>query len=248
VHEVWRRWRRIADAYDPPGLLLGEAYAFDAAELARFYGDGDELSLVFGFKLLHAPFEADALRAVVEELDAALPLPAWTGSNHDDQRLATRWAGGDERKARMALLLLLTLRGVPVLYMGDELALENGVVPPDRVLDVADPPRDPWRTPFPWSSRGAEWRDPWLPFTPTRRNAAESETLAVTRELITVRRGISGGYETLPSSPGTWSYRRGSGHTVVLCFEGRAPVDGEPLVAVGEPGEPWSAALYPPGG
>jgi alpha-glucosidase len=247
VHDVWRRWRRIADAYDPPRVLLGEAYTLDPVELAK-YVRPDELDLVFGFRLLHAAFEADALRRVVEDVELAFGerLPAWAGSNHDDQRLATRWAGGDETKARMALLLLLTLRGVPVLYMGDELALENGDVPADRVLDVADPPRDPWRTPFPWSSRGAEWRDPWLPFTPTPRNAEESETLAFTRELIRARAEVNGGYETLPSPPGTWVYRRGSGHTVVLCFEGRTAVEGEPLLAVGEPGEPWSGALLRP--
>jgi alpha-glucosidase len=247
VHDVWRRWRRVADEYEPRRLLLGEAYTLDPVDLAR-YVRPDELDLVFGFRLLHAPFEADALREVVEQLDAAFgeALPAWAGSNHDDQRLATRWAGGDETKARMALLLLLTLRGVPVLYMGDELALENGEVPADRVLDVADPPRDPWRTPFPWSRDGAEWRDPWLPFTPTERNVRESGTLGFTRELIRLRRELGGGYETVPSPPGTWVYRRGSGHTVVLCFEGRTAVEGEPLLAVGEPGDPWSGALLRP--
>ena len=64
-------------------------------------------------------------------------------------RLATRWAGGDERKARAALFLLLTLRGTPFLYQGDELALLDGEVPEDRLLDIADPPRDSCRTPMP---------------------------------------------------------------------------------------------------
>jgi alpha-glucosidase len=246
VHEVWRSWRRVADSYEPPRLLLGEAYVLNAERLARFYGNDDELNMVFAFKLMHRPFEAEALRAVVEEVEAAFPagaVPAWTGSNHDDLRLATRWAKGDERKAQMALLMLLTLRGATVLYMGDELALENGVVPPERVLDVADPPRDPGRTPFPWTREGAEWRDPWLPFTPTARNPQDSETLAFTRKLIELKRELSGGYETLESPPGTWRYRRGSGHTVTLCFDGSTPVEGAPLIAVGEPGEPWSAAL-----
>jgi alpha-glucosidase len=246
VHDIWRRWREIADAYEPPRVLLGEAYVLNAEKLAKFYGSDDELNMVFAFKLMHAPFEAERLRAVVEEIEAAFPgsaTPVWTGSNHDDLRLATRWAKGDERKARMALLMLLTLRGSTVLYMGDELALENGSVPPDRVLDCAEPSRDPGRTPFPWTREGAEWRDPWLPFTPTPRNAAESETLAFTRALIRLKREVTGSYESVPSPPGTWIYRRGSGHTVVLCFEGRAAVEGETLLAVGEPGKPWSAAL-----
>ena len=75
-------------------------------------------------------------------------------------------------------MMLLTLRGVPVLYMGDELALEDGAVPPERVHDVADPPRDPCRTPFPWTGAGAEWRNPWLPFP---RPGGTSQTSAPTR-------------------------------------------------------------------
>jgi alpha-glucosidase len=147
--------------------------------------------------------------------------------------------------------MLLTLRGVPVLYMGDELALENGEVPPERVVDCAEPSRDPGRTPFPWTRDGVEWRDPWLPFTPTERNVEAERgdpgsTLAFARALIRLRRELSGGYETLPSPAGTWAYRRGSGHRVVLCFSGRAEVEGEVLASVGDPGEPWSGVLLAP--
>lgn len=248
THGILRRWRAIADSYDPERVLLGEAYVLDPERLATYYGDGDdELNLAFAFKLLHSDLRAEPLRDVVEQVERCFPpqaLPAWAGSNHDNSRLATRWAGGDERKARVALAMLLTLRGAPVLYMGDELALEDGVVPPDRVRDVAEPPRDPGRTPFPWTRDGAEWRDPWLPFTPTARNVEESRTLPLARELIRLRRELSGSYETLASPAGTWAFRRGSGHTVVLCFEGSARVAGEPLLAVGEPGEPWSAGIY----
>jgi alpha-glucosidase len=250
THEILRRWRQIADGYDPARVLLGEAYVLDPERLAAYYGNGeDELDLAFVFKPLHSAFAAETLREIVEEVERSFPpqaLPAWAGSNHDNSRLATRWAGGDETKARLALLMLLTLRGVPVLYMGDELALEDGAVPPERIRDVAVPSRDPCRTPFPWTREGAEWRDPWLPFTPTARNAAESATLPFTRELIRLRRALSGSYETVPSPPGTWIYRRGSGHTVVLCFEGQAAFDGEPLIAVGEPGTPWSGVLLAP--
>jgi alpha-glucosidase len=257
THEILKRWREIADGYDPQRVLLGEAYVLDPERLASYYGNGsDELNLAFAFKLLHAPLGI-GMRDVVAEVERHFPadaLPAWAGSNHDGGRLATRWAGGDERKARLALLMLLTLRGVPVLYMGDELALEDGTVPPERVLDVADPPRDPCRTPFPWTRDGAEWREPWLPFTPTARNVADeradaTSTLHFTRELIRLRRAISGGYETLDSPPGTWVYRRGSGHTVALNLSGteqRLAGEGKLLSSVGEPGDPWSGALYAP--
>ena len=257
THEILKSWRALCETYDPPRVLLGETYVFEPDRFAAFYGSGDdELNLAFAFALLHADLEARQLRAVVETIESHLPvataLPAWTGSNHDSGRLATRWAGGDERRARLALLVLLTLRGVPVLYMGDELGLEDGDVPPDRIRDVADPPRDPCRTPFPWTRSGTEWIDPWLPFTPTARNAADERedpesTLHFTRELLRLRRSVSGVYSSLASPPGTWIYRRGSGHTVALNLSDRAQriaPAGEPLLTVGEPGEPWSGGLY----
>ncbi len=208
THEILKSWRAICETYDPPRVLLGETYVFEPGPLAAYYGSGDdELNLAFDFALTHARLEAAPLRAAVEAIEEHLPVPtallAWTGSNHDAGRLATRWAGSDERRARLALLLLLTLRGVPVLYMGAELALEDGPVPPARVRDVADPPRDPCRTPFPWTRAGAEWHNPWLPFTPTGRNVADersdqASTLHFTRELIARRREIAGGYTSLP--------------------------------------------------
>ena len=77
--------------------------------------------------------------------------------------MATRWAGGDERKHRAALFLLLTLPGSAILYQGDELGLEDGAVPADRILDLADPPRDPERTPFPWTRSGDGMAEPVAP-------------------------------------------------------------------------------------
>ncbi len=87
--------------------------------------------------------------------------------------MATRWGDGDERKARAALFLLLTLPGVAILYQGDEIALEDGAVPEDRILDIADPSRDPERTPLPWTRDGREWQEPWLPLGDTRRNVED---------------------------------------------------------------------------
>ena len=103
VHDVIRRWRTLVDAYEEPRVLVGETpVAVD--ELAAYYGDGrDELHLAFNFPFISAPFEAAALRAVVEQTEAALPpgaWPAWTGSNHDMFRFPTRWAGDDPRKVR----------------------------------------------------------------------------------------------------------------------------------------------------
>jgi alpha-glucosidase len=183
--------------------------------------------MAFDFQLLDAPFEADALRAVVAQTRAALPPGAWpavTGSNHDVHRLATRWCHGDEALARTALLMLLALPGTPFLYYGDELALEDGDVPPDRVRDVADPPRDPGRTPMPWSADGG-WGDPWLPLADASRNVAAqrvdaASTLHFTRDLIALRRRVPdlrvGSYAELDAPAGTWAWRRGESVAVGL--------------------------------
>jgi Alpha amylase, catalytic domain len=124
--------------------------------------NGDQLDLAFAFMLTHANLDAEEMRRVVAEIEAALPAhawPCWAGSNHDIGRLATRWANGDDARARCALLLLLTLRGTPCLYYGDELALTSGAVSDERVVDCATPSRDPGRTPMPWTPEGG-WHGP----------------------------------------------------------------------------------------
>jgi alpha-glucosidase len=129
--------------------------------------------------------------------------------------MATRWAGGDPDKHKAALFLLLTLPGVAILYQGDEIGLEDGVVPPDRIRDIATPSRDPERTPMPWTRDGREWQDPWLPLTNTSRNVEDQDAdpgsiLNYTRDLIRARREFSDdSYETLDGPKGVWTYRRG---------------------------------------
>ena len=106
VHDVLRRWRAIADTYQPPRVLIGETWVRDLPELASYYGEGTELHLAFNFAFATAPFEATALRTVIDATQRALgadPWPLWTASNHDIGRLATRWASGEERRVRCAL-------------------------------------------------------------------------------------------------------------------------------------------------
>src|SRR3954453_20899530 len=162
VHEIFRRWRRLVDEYQPARVLLGETWVMELDRLARFYGTGeDELHLAFNFPFTFSPLEAPALRAVVEATEAALPekaWPVWMLSNHDLPRFPTRMADGDERKVRAAIFLLLTLRGTPVLYYGDELGMPQAVVPRERERDMAG--RDGAGTPMPWNGG---WTDPRLP-------------------------------------------------------------------------------------
>jgi alpha-glucosidase len=252
VHDVLRRWRVLADAADPKRILVGETYVLDLEQLIPFYGGGeDELNLAFNFLFVHAELEAEAMRAIVEAMEEKLPATSWpvyTGSNHDAGRLATRWAGGDAERARVALTMLLTLRGTPFLYYGDEIGLPDVALDPATALDPVphrtgqpDRNRDPCRTPMPWTAEpGAGFTEPgvetWLPFGDTAAHnvAAQREdpgsTLHFTRDLIALRREAadlrSGDYETLPAPAGVWAYRRGDGHAVVLNLsEAEATVD-----------------------
>jgi alpha-glucosidase len=234
VHDVYRSWRKLADQYDPPRLLLGETWVLDPARLARFYGDDDELHLGFNFGYVFARFEPEALAGVVEETLRALPLgacPVWVGSNHDISRLATRWAGGDPRRTRMALALILTLPGAAVLYYGDELGLPDVEVPPERQRDpmtwrASDGRfnRDRARTPMPWTEEpnagfcppGVE---PWLPVGDRRGQSVAvqcddpASTLSLARQLIALRRRSQAGrvssYGRLRLDRQVWGYRSG---------------------------------------
>jgi alpha-glucosidase len=166
-----------------------------AVPLAEMFDYAELLALVQNFDFLRAPFRLEALRPIVEKTVGGLPAnrqPVWFGSNHDHSRMATRWAQGDEAKHRAALLLLLALPGVAILYQGDEIGLEDGIVAKNCIRDLATPSRDPERTPMPWTRSGAEWSDPWLPLTNTTRNVEDQladpdSTLNYTRELIRQR-------------------------------------------------------------
>src|SRR5438093_2076922 len=139
VHDVLRHWRTLADGYDPSRILLGETYVLDIRTMGRFYGTGDELHLAFNFTYVHAPFQAAALAEVVAESELVIPdvgWPVWTVSNHDVSRVMSRWCQGDERKLRTALLSLLTLRGTPVLYYGDEIGMPDTPVRKEELQDA----------------------------------------------------------------------------------------------------------------
>jgi alpha-glucosidase len=210
--------------------------------------------------LTHADLDAREMRGIVAQVESVLPAdawPCWTGSNHDIGRFASRWAGGDDALARCALVILLGLRGTPCLYYGDELALTSGEVPPDRILDVATPSRDPGRTPMPWTREGG-WGDPWLPLTDTSRNvedqrADRGSTLCFTRDLIAIRRGNAdlraGRYEEIATPDGTWAWRRGDGALVAVNLGADAAVldgvDGSIAICTnrGRDGETVSGVL-----
>jgi alpha-glucosidase len=223
IHRVLQRWRMLADTYDPRRVLLGETWVMELEQMIAFYGRGaDQLHLAFNFPFMFAGLDAAALADVVGRTEQLLPAdawPVWALSNHDVARFPTRICGGDDARIRCALLVLLGLRGTPVLYYGDELGMREVEIPPERKLDVHD--RDGARTPMPWGD--TEWREPWLPLGVDVAGVAEQRsdphsTLSFCRQAIALRRAredlVSSAYEPLEASGGLWAWRRGK-HTAV---------------------------------
>ncbi len=241
VHDVIRRWRKLADSYAPPRVLVGETYVLDPNAFASFYGAGDELNLAFNFMLLHSEFVAPALRNAVEQAEALIPAvgwPTWTGGNHDNHRWSTRWCGDDEAKIRTAMVMLMGLRGTPFLYYGDEIGMPDTDVAADRVLDPVGKMfgprvgRDNERTPMHWSrDAGAGFSapgvEPWLPYGNFTACNVEDQRddptsmLHLTRDLIAVRRDSPdlrrGSYAThTGSNERLWVWTRGDRTVVAL--------------------------------
>lgn len=242
VHEVLKRWRSITDQYDPRGLLLGEStLVYNMDDLASFYGAQDELELALNLKFVDAPFKAPELKSVVREVEGAIKAPdwpVWAGSNHDKPRFPSRWGEGDERKIRCGLMMLMTLRGTPVLYYGDEFGLQDVFVAPWRLKDPrgkrnwpVDGGRDRSRNPMPWEWRlGAGFTEesvrPWLPYgdlkirSVHRQEELPDSTLKFTRDLIALRRLNKeltlGEYELRRTTPSVWAWKRGSKTLVAL--------------------------------
>ncbi len=184
THDLLRGIRSVLDEFDGDRVMVGEVYLFDTARVARYYGNtakGDELHLSFNFPPLYAAWDAGAWRAQIDravaEHDPIAAWPTWVLSNHDNKRHRTRY--GSEARARAAAVLLLGLRGTPFLYAGEELGLEDAVVPEDRVVDPGG--RDGCRAPIPWQpGEGRGWAegDAWLPWPPN----ADRKSVAAQRD------------------------------------------------------------------
>ncbi len=233
IHQVFRELRGVLDRYAPPRMALGEIHIFDWREWGSYYGDHlDELHFPCNFGLLKAPWTAAGIRESVDRLEAAIPDGAWPNyvlGNHDEQRLATRLG---EHGSRQAAVLLLTLRGTPTLYYGDELGMRESDIPSDKQqdpwgLNVPGLGRDGCRTPMPWSAGpGAGFtsaNEPWLPVGTdySTRNVASQlrdpdSHLNLYRRLLSLRSGAAaltiGSYRALdPVPPDCYAYERSHG-------------------------------------
>ena len=204
VHDVIARMRGVLDEYDER-MMVGEIY-LPLERLIEYYGArGSGVHLPFNFQLIELPWHARALADAIDRYEALLPSygwPNWVLGNHDNRRIASR-IGAEQ--ARVAAMLLLTLRGTPTLYYGDELGMHNVPIPPDRVQDPFEKNvpglglgRDPARTPMQWSpekNAGFTTGSPWLPIAGDYRTknveveAADPKSmLTLYRRLIQLRR------------------------------------------------------------
>ncbi|MPZ74660.1 MAG: DUF3459 domain-containing protein [Nitriliruptorales bacterium] len=241
THDLLRGIRAVLDGYPGDRMMVGEVNLTGAERIVAYYGHGDQLHLSFNFDLLFAPWDAKVWKAILEDIDAvyraADAWPTWVLSNHDQPRHRTRY--GSEPRARAAAVALLTLRGTPFLYAGEELELEDGVVPVERVLDPDG--RDGCRAPVPWDSspsHGWATPDPWLPWPPEpeRRNAQRlrddaSSILHLYRRLLRARRASDalrhGGMRMLDTPEQVLGFERKSSRdtrVVVVNFDD-APAD-----------------------
>jgi alpha-glucosidase len=202
VHGIVREMRALLDRYSER-VLIGEIY-LPVRRLVAYYGSSEERGahLPFNFQLITLPWDARQIDAVISEYEGALPADAWPNwvlGNHDQARIASRVGLA---QARVAAMLLLTLRGTPTLYYGDEIGMRDGVIVPEEIQDPQGKnigvSRDPERTPMQWSpehAAGFTTGKPWLPVSidfelqnvQTERNDPSS-MLTLYRRLIELRR------------------------------------------------------------
>ncbi len=234
IHERMREIRGVLDEYDALGI--GEIW-LPLDRWVKYYGEesNDGLHMPFNFALISVgdfstpqTWDAATIRDVVERYEAAIPAhgnPNWVLGNHDVPRLASRLGQG---QARVAAMLLLSLRGTPTLYMGDEIGMVNGDIAPGQMQDPQGinlglaHTRDVCRTPMQWNASdyaGFSTTQTWLPVNADYRTRNVSQQLLDPTSLLTLYRRLIwarkqsmalsvGSYEPLDSPDGTYVYLR----------------------------------------
>ncbi|HEY4107952.1 alpha-amylase family glycosyl hydrolase [Puia sp.] len=204
MHGIVIKMRKLLDEYDER-LMIAEIY-LPVHRLVAYYGTHDkEAHLPFNFMLISLPWDSRLIAASIDEYEGALVAddwPNWVVGNHDQPRITSRIGMG---QAKVAAMLLLTLRGTPTLYYGDEIGMRDVPIPADEVQDPQglnmpekNLSRDPERTPMQWdasTNAGFTAGEPWLRLDRTfrRRNAAIQATteyshLCLYQKLIRLRR------------------------------------------------------------
>jgi alpha-glucosidase len=253
THDAIVLMRRVVDEFDDR-LLSGELY-IDVEKMMRYYGSPErpELHMPFNLQLSVVDWSARKVGEWIEKYMGALPegaWPNWAIGTHDSRRIATRAGAG---QARVAAVLLLTMRGTPTIYYGDEIGMHDVDIPRGKIEDLREllSPylglgRDPARTPMRWDgspNAGFTTGEPWLPvgddYETVNVNAQSEDPnamLALYRRLLALRREtpalVSGGFELLHRDDATIVYRRDNA-VVALNFTGEprtVQVDGGTIV------------------
>jgi alpha-glucosidase len=199
VHDAVAAMRRVADAYDDR-VLIGEAY-LPIDRLMAYYGVGlTGFQLPFNFHLISTPWVPAEVARLIEAYETALPdgaWPNWVLGNHDRSRVASRLG---PKQARVAAMLLLTLRGTPTIYQGEEIGMSDVPIPPEQVQDPWEKNvpglglgRDPVRTPMPWTAdqkAGFTTGEPWLPLGPDQRDMNIAAQAADPHSVLSLYRGL----------------------------------------------------------
>jgi alpha-glucosidase len=233
VQDLVRHMRELLDGYSER-VLIGEIY-LPVERLVTYYGaDLRGAHLPFNFQLIRAPWDARHIEGLIRDYERQLPegaWPNWVLGNHDQHRIGSRVGAA---QARVAAMLLLTLRGTPTLYYGDEIGMHDVPIPPALVQDPFERNvpgqgfgRDPERTPMQWSAAanaGFTTGKPWLPVAgdfqvvnvEAQRDDGRS-ILTLYARLIALRRGEPalevGRFESLPAGDSVLAYvRTARGH------------------------------------
>jgi alpha-glucosidase len=236
MQQIVAEMRRVVDPFSDAAsarVLIGELY-LPLSRLVAYYGlnaDGvlEGVQLPFNFQLIAAQWQARSIDRLVRDYEAALPAgaaPNWVLGNHDKPRIASRVG---PQMARLAAMLLLTLRGTPTLYYGDEIGMTDVAIPREEVQDPIEKNapgtglgRDPQRTPMQWSGApqaGFTSGTPWLRLAedwPKRNVESQAcdaaSMLTLYRRLIALRRAQPalnrGDYEALESDGEVLAYAR----------------------------------------
>jgi alpha-glucosidase len=228
IHDIVSGLRAVANEFEGR-VLIGEIY-LPLEQLVAYYGaDLNGVHLPFNFQLLQSAWSARGIAKLIDQYERVLPSggwPNWVLGNHDNPRVASR-VGVDQ--ARVAAMLLLTLRGTPTMYYGDELGMQDVRIPPERVQDPFEKNvpgigvgRDPCRTPMQWddsANAGFSVVEPWLPVADNfTESNVESETadpmslLSLYRNLLRLRKAhpalSTGDYQPIATNGDLLAYIR----------------------------------------
>ncbi|MGB9179326.1 MAG: alpha-glucosidase [Pyrinomonadaceae bacterium] len=236
-HNVLRRFRRMTNQYEGERVLIGEIWVPKIEQLMPYYGPNNEIHLPFNFFFSTEVKKLDAagFRAVVEKSERVLlgRPTTYVLSNHDDLRRAyTRFGDGqhNDEIAKLVALMLLTLRGSPFFYYGEEIGMES--IEPTTLEEVRDPVgkrywpgykgRDAQRRPMQWTNgpnAGFTNGTPWVKLPPNadarnveKANADADSILNFYKRAIRLRRQSSalldGDYTSIGNDPHIFAYRR----------------------------------------